>query len=73
MATRLYGINPQDASFQATEGVGSATASKKIEVTIDFGALAAAGLSATQAKMHVINGLQRLGEYIEQRGIWPPA
>jgi len=72
MATRRFSINPEDADFQITEAVGAATASKTIELTVDFGALAAAGLSDVQAKMQVHQALEKLGNWIE-RGKWQPA
>lgn len=75
MATRRYMINPEDPTFSVTEAVGAAVASKKIEVTIDFGALAALtpSMTGTLAKRNVIDALQRIAEYIETKGIWPPA
>ena len=72
MATRRWSINPEDADYQTTENVGAATINKTIELTVDFGALAAAGLSDTQAKLQVLAALDKLHAYIT-KGIWPPA
>jgi len=66
MATRIYKINQGDNMYQVTDGVGSATASKNIELTVDFGA------SPAPTKMDVLNALELFQEYIT-RGIWPPA
>ena len=72
MATRRFSINPEDADFQVTENIGAATVNKTIELTVDFGALAAAGLSDQQAKMQVNQAIEKLAAYIEH-GKWQPA
>lgn len=67
--TRRYSINPQDEFYQIIEAVGAATATKAIELTVDFTALdAMPGVE----KAAVIKSLQRIEEYII-RGNWPPA
>ena len=58
-----------------TEAVGAAVVTKNIELTIDFGALAALSpaMTGTQAKMHVLQAIERVQQYIEQQHVWPPA
>lgn len=58
-----------------TENVGAAVVNKNIELTVDFGALAALTPSMTgpQAKMQVMIALEKLFAYIETKGLWPPA
>lgn len=73
MATRRYAVNPQDADFQVTDAVGAATVSKAIELTVDFDALATAGLSDVQVKLQVKMALDKLYNYIETKHIWKPA
>ncbi|MCX7146213.1 MAG: hypothetical protein NT042_08440 [Sulfuritalea sp.] len=46
---------------------------KTIELTVDFGALAAAGMQATDIKRQVQDAATRICEYIETKGVWPPA
>ncbi len=75
MATRRWMINPQEKVSQITEAVGAATASKSIELTVDFDAISAAtgaGPYATKAKMLVLDALEKLKERINT-GNWPPA
>lgn len=75
MATRRYSINPQDADFQVTEAVGAATATKSIELTVDFDGMIAfsPSMTGTQAKMQVLQALEKLHAYIETKHVWPPA
>lgn len=75
MATRRYGLKPEQASFQVTEAVGAAIVTNPIEVTVDFDALVAYSPTMTgpQAKMLVIQGLRKVIDYIEQTHTWPPA
>lgn len=75
MATRRYSITPEQASYQVVEAVGAATVTSAIELTVDFAALAAFSPSMTgaQAKMLVQQAVEKICEYIEQRGVWPPA
>lgn len=73
MATRRYSVAPQDPDYNVTEAVGAATVTKSIELTVDFGALASAGLSDVQAKMQVLMALRKLESYIETRHTWQPA
>jgi hypothetical protein len=66
--------NPEDADFQVTEAVGAAVVTKNIEVTVDFGALAALTptMTGNQAKLLVIAALEKIQAYIT-KGVWPPA
>lgn len=75
MATRRYSINPEDEMHLVTENVGAAVVNKNIELTVDFGALAALtpSMTGTQAKMQVLLALEKLHAYIETKGLWPPA
>jgi hypothetical protein len=68
MATRRYMANPQDATFQITEAAGSATASKRIELTVDWDTLATDGFSGQSARNQTILALYQMIEYIEQTG-----
>jgi hypothetical protein len=70
MATKRYMANPEDAAFQITEATGSATASKLIELTVDWDGLAALtpAMSGQQARLNVVNALYKMIEYIEQTG-----
>lgn len=73
MATRRYSVAPQDPDYGITEAVGAATVTKPIELTVDFAALAASGLSDVQAKLQVLMALQKMHAYIETRHTWTPA
>jgi hypothetical protein len=74
MATRRYSINPQEPMHRITEAVGAAVATKNIEVTIDFDALAALTpkITGTQARFQVAEAVRRIAEHIETHN-WPPA
>lgn len=75
MATRRYGLKPEQHAFQITEAVGAATVTNPIELTVDFDAMAAytPSLTGTKAKNLVLDALKKMEEYIEQKGVWPPA
>lgn len=68
MATRRWSIGIGDNQTQITEAVGSATASKAIEVTVDFAVVT----DVVGGKMAVVESLQDITNYILQ-GTWPPA
>ena len=74
MATRRYMINAGQRDFEITEAVGAAVVTKNIELTVDFGALAALTptLTGTQARLQVAQAVQLLSERIAN-GDWPPA
>ena len=71
MATRLYKIGPNENEYQVTEAVGSAVATKSIELTVDLVATAVGGTRAL-TKDEVILALKELSDYIAGRS-WPPA
>lgn len=75
MATRRYGLKPEQAAYQITEAVGAAIVTNPIELTVDFDAMIAynPSMTGTQGKMMVVDALQKLAEYIEQDAVWPPA
>lgn len=68
MATRRYMADPQEVAYQVTEAAGAATASKRIELTVDWDTLATDGLGNQQARLLVIAALMSMAEYIEQTG-----
>ena len=68
MATRLYSLNPQDNDHQITEAVGSATVTKRIELTVDWDSLATDGLSGQLARRSVLDALVNFANYIETSG-----
>ena len=74
MATRRYSINPgdQDHASAGSDGVveaaGAATATKSIELTVDWDALAALPMSGQQARLQVLASLDKLHAYIESSG-----
>ena len=68
MATRRYSINPEDHDHAVTDAVGAATATKNIELTVDWDNLAALGLSGQHARLQVLAALERLHAYIETSG-----
>jgi hypothetical protein len=68
MATRRYSINPEDNDHAVTDAVGAATATKNIELTVDWDNLAALGLSGQHARLQVLTALERLHAYIETSG-----
>lgn len=74
MATRIYGANPGFVLENVTEGVGSATASKNVELTVDLASTIVndAGVTRTISKNEVLIILELFQQYII-RGIWPPA
>lgn len=68
MATRRYMANPTETAYLVTEAVGSATVTKRIELTVDWDTLATDGLSGQAARLMVVNALYAMIEYIEQSG-----
>ena len=65
MATTRYSLGPSQAAFLTATSVGAATVTTPIEVTVDWPALIASGMNATQARLQVINILGRIEEFIE--------
>lgn len=84
MATRLYGVNPGvtlDGSVSGTggvtDGVGSATTSHNIELTVDLAntiVTDASTVSGTRtiSRNEVLIALNLFYQYIERQS-WPPA
>jgi hypothetical protein len=73
MATRLYSIGPNERVEDIVEAVGSATTTKSIELTVDLGAIKAAGNPSTSIyRDEVLHALMELHDYI-QKSNWPPA
>lgn len=68
MATRRYMANAEDNDHTITEAAGSATASKSIELTVDWDGLASQGLSGQAARNKVIDQLTNMCNYIETSG-----
>jgi len=64
MATRRYGISRGETDQQITEGVGAATASDNIEITVD--------LAVSLTKEDVLLALRKFESHI-MKGNWPPA
>lgn len=60
--------NPEDNDHQITEAVGSATASKNIEVTIDWDTMISEGLSGQLARNRALDALRKIEAYIEGAG-----
>lgn len=65
MATTRYSLGPSQAGYLTQTSVGAATVSTPIEVTVDWPALISSGISATQARMQVINVLGLIEGFIE--------
>ena len=68
MATVRFSINPQDNDHQIVQAAGAAVVTKNIELTVDIGALAAAGLSAPQIRLQTLMALTNLHNWIETSG-----
>lgn len=68
MATIRLSVNPEDNDHQVVQAAGAAVVTKNIEVTIDIGTLASAGLSAPQIRLQVLMALEKIHAYIETSG-----
>lgn len=66
MATIRWSINPQDRTDQVVQAVGAAVVTKNIELTVDTGALIAAGITGTHLRMQILQACARIIESIEQ-------
>ncbi len=75
MATRPFGINPNDPSNSVVENVGSACTSAFINVTVDIASTVVTEGSSTRviSKSEFLRALERLKEYIIRQNTWPPA
>lgn len=74
MATRLYGANPGYQLESVSEGVGSATSSHDVELTVDLASTIVNdnGTTRTISKEEVLIILSLFEQYI-LRSNWPPA
>lgn len=74
MATRIYGANPGYHLEDVTEGVGSATASKNVELTVDLATSVVNDNGTTRSinKGEVLVILELFKEYIVHSN-WTPA
>lgn len=74
MATRIYKLNPGETEFKVEEGVGSATASKAIELTVDLATSVVNEDGSTRAvsKEEVLLALDMFRNHI-LKSTWLPA
>jgi len=74
MATRRYGLKVGESLEQVTEGVGAATASDNVELTVDLATSIVTDGGTTRGilKSEVLIILEIFKEYIVQNN-WPPA
>jgi hypothetical protein len=68
MATRRYSINVDQNDHTLTDAVGLAIVTSLIELTVDWDGLISAGLSGQQARMQVLQALEKIHAYIEGPG-----
>lgn len=68
MATIRLSVNPEDNDHAVVQAAGAAVATKNIELTIDIGTLAGAGLSANQIRMQALQALEKFHAFIETSG-----
>ena len=61
-------MNPEDNDHGVVQAVGAAVVTKNIEITIDTGTLAAAGMSSVQIRMQVLIALEKFHAFIETSG-----
>jgi len=74
MATRRYGLKVGESLEQVTEGVGAATSSDNVELTVDLATSIVTDGGTTRGilKSEVLIILEIFKEYIFQNN-WPPA
>lgn len=74
MATRLYGANPGFNLDNVTEGVGSATTSHNVELTVDLATSVVTDNGSTRSinREEVLIILDLFSQYIT-KGNWTPA
>lgn len=74
MATRIYKGSPGNTLADITDGVGAATASKVVELTVDLATTTVTDGSTTRqiTKFEVLLILELFEMYITA-GNWPPA
>jgi len=68
MATIRLSVNPEDNDHQVVQAVGAAVVTKNIELTVDIGTLAAAGLLAPQIRLQTLMALEKMHAWIESSG-----
>ena len=68
MATIRLSVNPEDHDHGVVQAAGAAVVTKNIEITIDTGTLAAAGMSAAQIRMQTLLALEKFHAFIETSG-----
>jgi hypothetical protein len=68
MATIRLSVNPEDSDHGVVQAVGAAVVTKNIEITIDVGTLAAAGLSANQIRLQTLMALEKFHAFVETSG-----
>lgn len=68
MATIRLSVNPEDNDHGVVQAAGAGVVTKNIELTIDIGTLASAGLSANQIRMQVLQALEKMHAWIETSG-----
>lgn len=74
MATRLYGANPGYQLESVTEGVGSATTSHNVELTVDLSSsIVTEGSSTRKILKEEVLIILNLFEQFITRSNWPPA
>ena len=59
MATQVWRNNPGESADAVTTAVGAAT-TKLVEVTVDLGAMAAAGIPRSQWQTQIFDALTRI-------------
>ncbi len=65
MATRRYSLGKGEPARDVVEGVGAATATKSIELTVD--------LAANNSQQDVLQALTMFRDHIVSQAKWPPA
>lgn len=68
MATIRLSVNPEDNDHQVVQAAGAAVVTKNIELTIDIGTLATAGMSAPMIRASVVQALAKFEAWIETSG-----
>ena len=74
MATRIFGVSPGEGEFSVTEGVGSALAADKVEITVELASTAVndGGTTRAMKKSEVLECIDKLKNHIIKAN-WPPA
>ena len=66
MATRIFGVSPGEGEVQVTEGVGSAVASDKVELTVELATTAVndRGTTRGMTKQEVLTAIDKIKNHI---------